>query len=167
MESKLVELAALKAAFNHFTREHWTPLQAVVISLHDSLCWTCRGNGEPLPDQVQSASAPPSLSITIPIPPPLSPISSNDSSYIPNSSSNSSTNPFLIERQMFQMAQGLEGFVWTDKERAVMQAFFSHYKGEEGSNVAIWEAGEGDRLAGGPECFQSHWTQGRERWSMM
>ena len=111
LEGKLVKLAALEAAFNHFTNEHWIPLQAVVISLHDSLCWTCRGNGEPLPGGVSSASAPPSLSVAIPIPPPhsgqrlatpdpppLSPVSSDNSSYIPDSSSNSSTDPFFIER---------------------------------------------------------------------
>ena len=30
-----------------------------------------------------------------------------------------------------------------------MQAFLSYYKGEEGVNVPILEAGEGDRFAGG------------------
>ena len=35
LEGKLVKLAALEAAFNHFTNEHWIPLQAAVISLHD------------------------------------------------------------------------------------------------------------------------------------
>src|ERR1700743_1762052 len=72
LEGKLVKLAALEAAFNHFTNEHWFPLQAVIISLHDSLCWTCRGDGGPLPDRVQSSSAPPSLSIAIPVSPPRS-----------------------------------------------------------------------------------------------
>ena len=38
LEGKLVKLAALEAAFKHFTNEHWIPLQAVVLSLHDSLC---------------------------------------------------------------------------------------------------------------------------------
>ena len=52
LEGKLVQLAALEAAFDHFTNKHWIPLQAVVISLHDSLCWTCRGDGQPIPDQV-------------------------------------------------------------------------------------------------------------------
>ena len=52
VEEKLVKLAALEAAFNHFTNKHWIPLQSVVISLHDSLCWTCGGNGEPIPDRV-------------------------------------------------------------------------------------------------------------------
>ena len=52
LEGKLVKLAALEAAFDHFTNEHWIPLQAVIISLHDSLCWTCRGDGQPIPDQV-------------------------------------------------------------------------------------------------------------------
>ena len=70
LEGKLVKLAALEAAFDHFTNEHWLPLHSVVISLHDSLCWTCTGNGEPIPDGLRSASAPPSLSIAIPIPPP-------------------------------------------------------------------------------------------------
>ena len=70
LEGKLVKLAALEAAFDHFTNEHWIPLQAVVISLHDSLCWTCGGDGQPIPDRLRSASAPPSLSITIPVPPP-------------------------------------------------------------------------------------------------
>ena len=34
LEGKLVKLAALEAAFDHFTNEHWIPLQSVVISLH-------------------------------------------------------------------------------------------------------------------------------------
>ena len=111
LEGKLVKLAALEAAFDHFTNEHWIPLQAVVISLHDPLCWTCRGDGQPIPDQLRSALAPPSLSIAIPVPPPctgrrlatpgpppLSPITDDDSSVIPNSSSDSSPNPYRIER---------------------------------------------------------------------
>ena len=52
VEGKLVKLAALEAAFDHFTNEHWIPLQGIVISLHNSLCWTCRGNGQPIPDRV-------------------------------------------------------------------------------------------------------------------
>ena len=114
LEGKLVKLAALKAAFNHFTNDHWIPLQAVVLSLHDSLCWTCRGDGEPIPDRVQSALAPPSLLIAIPVPPPcsgqrlatsgpppLSPVTSNDSSIIPDSSTDSSPNPFRVKRRTF------------------------------------------------------------------
>ena len=50
LEGKLVKLAALEAAFDHFTNEYWLSLQAVVISLHDSLCWTCRGDGQSIPD---------------------------------------------------------------------------------------------------------------------
>ena len=50
LEEKLVKLAALEAAFDHFTNEHWIPLQAIVISLHDSLCWTGRGDRQPIPD---------------------------------------------------------------------------------------------------------------------
>ena len=162
LEEKLVKLAALEAAFNHFTNEHWIPLQAVVISLHDSLCWTCRGDGEPIPDRLRSSSAPPSLSIAIPIPPPhsgwrpgtpgpppLSPVSSNDSSFIPDSSSNSSPNLFVVERRTFQAAQGPEGIIWTNEERAVMQAFLSYYEGEEGVDVPILEIGEGGGVAGG------------------
>ena len=52
LEGKLVKLAALEAAFDHFTNDHWIPLQAVIISLDDSLCWTCRGDGQPIPDRV-------------------------------------------------------------------------------------------------------------------
>ena len=63
MEGKLVKLAALEAAFNHFTNEHWIPLQALVLSLHNSLCWTCRGDGELIPNGVRSALAPPSASL--------------------------------------------------------------------------------------------------------
>ena len=119
MEGKLVKLAALEAAFDHFTNEHWVPLQAIIISLHDFLCWTCRGDGEPIPDQLHSSLAPPTLSVAIPIPaprlgrrpgtpspPPLSPISSDESSLIPDSSSDSSPNPYLVKHQMFQAAQG-------------------------------------------------------------
>ena len=52
LEGKLVKLAALEAAFEHFTNEHWVPPQAIVTSLHDSLCWACRGDGKPIPDQI-------------------------------------------------------------------------------------------------------------------
>ena len=162
LEGKLVKLAALEAAFNHFTNKHWIPLQAVVISLHDSLCWTCRGDGEPLPDGVRSSSAPPSLSIVIPVPPPrsgqrpatpgpppLSPVTDDDSSVIPDFSTNSSPNPFHVERRTFCTAQGADGLIWTGEERAALQAFLSHYMGEEGVNVPILEAGEGDRSPGG------------------
>ena len=162
LEGKLVKLAALEAAFDHFTDEHWIPLQAVVISLHDSLCWTCRGDGQPIPDRVRSALAPPSLSIAIPIPPsrtgrkpatpgppPLSPVTNDDSSIIPDSSNDSSPNPFQVKRQMFQAAQSPEGLVWTDEERATLQAFLAYYESEEGDNVTILEDGEGDRSPGG------------------
>ena len=160
LEGKLVKLAALEAAFDHFTNEHWVPLQAVVISLHDSLCWVCRGDGEPLPGGVRSASAPPSLSIAIPVPPPcsgrrpatpgpppLSPVT-NDSS-ITDSLLDSSPNLFRVERRTFQAAQGPDGVVWTEEERAALQAFLSHYTSKEGVDVPILEAGEGDRSPGG------------------
>ena len=162
LEGKLVKLAALEAAFDHFTNEHWIPLQAVVLSLHDSICWTCRGDGEPIPDRVQSASAPPSLSIAIPIPLPrsgrrpatpgpplLSLVTNDDSSLITDSSPNSSPNPFRVERRTFQAAQGLDGFVWTKEERAALQAFLSNFTSEEGVDVPILEVGEGDQFPGG------------------
>ena len=50
---------------------------------------------------------------------------------------------------MFQAAQGPDGLIWTNQERAVMQAFLSHYKGQEGFDVSILEVGEGDRSPGG------------------
>ena len=162
LEGKLVKLATLEAAFDHFTNKHWIPLQAIILSLHDSLCWTCKGNGEPIPDRARSASAPPSLSIAIPIPlpcsgqrpptpgpPPLSPVTDNNSSAIPNSSTNSSPDPFRVERRTFQVAQGLDGLIWTKEERAALQAFLSHYTSEEGVDVTILEAGVGDRSPGG------------------
>ena len=162
LEGKLVKLAAIEAAFDHFTNKHWIPLQALVLSLHDSLCWACRGDGEPIPNGVRSASAPPSLSIAIPVPPPrsgrrpatpgpppLSPITDDDSSVIPDSSTDSSPNPFHIERRTFRAAQGSDGLVWTKEERAVLQAFLSHYTSKEGVDVTILEAGEGDRSPGG------------------
>ena len=162
LEEKLVKLAALEAAFNHFTNEHWIPLQAVMLSLHDSLCWVCRGDGEPIPDRVRSASAPPSLSIAIPVPlphtgqrpatpgpPPLSPVTDDESSIIPNSSTDSSPNPFHVERRKFQVAQGPGGLIWTEEERAALQAFLSTFESEEGVSVTILEAGEGDRSPGG------------------
>ena len=164
LEGKLVKLAALEAAFDHFTNEHWVPLQAVVISLHDSLCWVCRGDGEPLPGGVRSASAPPSLSIAIPVPPPcsgrrpatpgpppLSPVT-NDSS-ITDSLLDSSPNLFRVERRTFQAAQGPDGVVWTEEERAALQAFLSHYTSKERVNVPILEAGEGDRSPRGSQLF--------------
>ena len=166
LEGKLVKLAALEAAFNHFTNEHWIPLQAVVLSLHDSLCWTCRGDGEPIPNGVSLSSAPPSLSIAIPVPLPhsgqrpptpgpplLSPITDDDSSAIPDSSDDSSPNSFCVKRQTFQVAQGLDGLIWTEEERAVLQAFLSNYTSEEGVNVTILEVGEGDRSPGGSQML--------------
>ena len=161
MESKLAKLAALEAAFNHFTNEHWIPLQAMVISLHDSLCWTCRGDGQPIPDGLRSSSAPPSLSIAIaipppgseqrpptPSPPPLSPVTSDDSSLVPNSSSDSN-DPFLVTTRMFRLVKGPEGFVWTDEERAEMQASFACYKSKAGVDAVILEAGVGEQSPGG------------------
>ena len=47
------------------------------------------------------------------------------------------------------MAQGPDGLIWTKEERAVLQAFLSHYMSKEGVNVTILEAGEGDRSPGG------------------
>ena len=162
LEGKLVKLAAMEATFDHFTNEHWIPLQAVVLSLHDSLCWVFRGDGEPIPDRVRSASAPPSLSIAIPIPPPrtgrrpatpgpppLSPVTDNESSVIPDSSTNSSPNPFRVERRTFQVAQGPDGLVRTEEETAALQAFLSSFESEEGVSVTILEAGEKDRSSGG------------------
>ena len=49
---------------------------------------------------------------------------------------------------MFHPAEGLEGFIWTDKERAAMQAFFTHYEGQTGVDVVVLEAGEEDRSPG-------------------
>ena len=162
LEGKLVKLAALEAAFDHFTNKHWIPLQVVVLSLHDSLCWVCRGDGEPIPDRVCSSSAPPSLSIAIPVPPPhtgqrpptpgpppLSPVTDDESSIIPDSSTDSSPNPFCVEKRTFQAVQGPDGLVWTEEERAVLQAFFSTFASKEGVSVTILEAGEGDRSPGG------------------
>ena len=68
---------------------------------------------------------------------------------IPDSSDNSSPNPFHIERRTFHAVQGLDGLVWTKEERAVLQAFLSHYTSKEGVNVPILEVGEGDRSPGG------------------
>ena len=45
---------------------------------------------------------------------------------------------------MFQAAQGPDGLVWTEEERAVLQAFLSPFESEEGVSVAILEAGEGE-----------------------
>ena len=54
---------------------------------------------------------------------------------------------------MFQVAQGLDGLGWTKEERAALQAFLSHYMSEEGVNVTILEAGEGDRSPGGSQML--------------
>ena len=50
---------------------------------------------------------------------------------------------------MFRATQGPEGLVRTDEERATLQAFLAYYESEEGDNVTILEAGEGDRSPGG------------------
>ena len=50
---------------------------------------------------------------------------------------------------MFCLVEGPEGFVWTNKEKAVMQAFFTHYKSKAGVHVIILEAGAGDWSPGG------------------
>ena len=50
---------------------------------------------------------------------------------------------------MFQSAQGLDGLVWTEEERAVLQVFLANFEGKEGVAVTILEAGERDRSPGG------------------
>ena len=47
------------------------------------------------------------------------------------------------------MAQGPDGLIWTEEERAALQAFLSNFEGKEDVSVAILEAGEGDRSLGG------------------
>ena len=47
------------------------------------------------------------------------------------------------------MAQEPDSLIWTDEERAAMQAVFTHYKSKAGVNVTILEVGEGDRSPGG------------------
>ena len=74
---------------------------------------------------------------------------------IPNSSNNSSPNPFQVERRTFRAVQGPEGLVWTDEERAALQAFLAYYESEEGDDVAILEAGEGDRSPGGSRLLSA------------
>ena len=54
---------------------------------------------------------------------------------------------------MFQAAQGLDGLIWTKEERAALQAFLSNFASEEGVEVAILEAGEGDRSPGGSQVL--------------
>ena len=49
--------------------------------------------------------------------------------------------------------QGLDGLIWTNEERAVLQAFLSNFAGKEGVNVTILEAGEGDRSPGGSQML--------------
>ena len=56
---------------------------------------------------------------------------------------------------MFRAAQGPEGIVWTNKERAALQAFLSYYESEEGDNVTILEVGEGDRSPGGSRMLSA------------
>ena len=50
---------------------------------------------------------------------------------------------------MFRPVKGPEGFVWTDDEKAVMQAFFTCYKSKAKVDVVILEAGVGDQSPGG------------------
>ena len=45
--------------------------------------------------------------------------------------------------------QGPDGLVWSEEERAALQAFLSSFVSEEGVSVAILEAGEGDQSPGG------------------
>ena len=39
-------LVKLQGTFDHFITDHWSPLQYLVLSFHDSLCRTCNGSGE-------------------------------------------------------------------------------------------------------------------------
>ena len=55
---------------------------------------------------------------------------------------------------MFQAAQGPEGLIWTDEERAALQAFLSYYESEEGDNVAILEAVSGPLYPKLSTCFE-------------
>ena len=87
----LIKLATLDVAFKHLVSDHWIPLQDLAISLHDSLCKTCRGDGGPVPG-AEYFQPPPKLSITIPVPPPV-PQPGNPTpseSFVPSLISNSS-----------------------------------------------------------------------------
>ena len=53
----------------------------------------------------------------------------------------------------FQAAKGLDGVIWTEEERAALQAFLSNFTSKEGVNVTILEAGEGDRSPGGSQML--------------
>src|ERR1700743_2842715 len=117
-----------------------------------SLCLMEYNLPQLLPPYLLPFSIPPPRSgrrLPTPGPPPLSPVTDNDSSIIPDSFTDSSPNPFYVERRTFHAAQGPDGLVWTNEERAALQAFLSHYTGKEGVNVPILEAGEGDRSLGG------------------
>ena len=63
---------------------------------------------------------------------------------------------------MFQAVQGPDGLIWTNEERAALQAFLSNFSSKEGVNVTILEAGEGDRSPGGSQCFQKAVDSGKE-----
>ena len=42
VESWLVALEKVAASFSHFIIEHWVPVQAILIDLHNSTCLSCQ-----------------------------------------------------------------------------------------------------------------------------
>ena len=40
-ESQLVRLDTLETSFQYFITDHWTPLQYLILSLHESICTSC------------------------------------------------------------------------------------------------------------------------------
>ena len=56
----------------------------------------------------------------------------------------------------------MDGLIWTDRERAAMQAFFAHYKSQVEVDVVIWRLEREIGLQEALECFQKVLDSGRE-----
>ena len=89
-----------------------------------------------------------------PSPPPLSPISGDNSSP-------SSLNPFYVPARTFQGTQRLDGLVWTNEERAALQAS-PIIKAKQESLSLFWKLEREVGLQEALDCFQSVLDSGRE-----
>ena len=119
VESRLVALEKVAAFFSHFIIEHWVPVQAILIDLHNSTCPSCQrvdalaNNGDSASKSIRSGQA-----VVLPVPPPnsrqgeapsvISPIPS----LISNSSAGSTLPYFFVgARQKLQERSGLSVYI--------------------------------------------------------
>ena len=148
VESQLVALEKVAAAFSHFIIEHWVPAQAILIDLHNSTCPLCQradgmaDNGGSASKSVQSGWA-----ALIPVPPLNSRQGETSSLLSPvpsliSDSSTSSTPPYFFAgaRLRLQERSGLS--VYIDEATGSLSSFFGGDEREVRSDEDFSEASE-------------------------